>query len=408
MPRSYIDPTNYDTLQDLISQLYLHTHESEEQVAEWDNNADIVKVLNKIFSDKHCVGFKYTENTDNEYFGVFVNPTISNSDLMTILVDTEEFQLDRYQVELDSKLLDLGAEYTAAYIVEDIANTMYPTAITNLRAFIDEVLAKTEENINIRNAINCNALLIWGIKDTLHKLTSMKYRIFDTDMVGLNKYSRTFNTHDTLTVCADIVKKNTVGLYATVKKPDMSPLQWTFIVYNDFAHEFKDIRDKLSDAISLTGSKLMKAELEKTLKALNRASTEVVREQTDLLNEARKVSLFKQIKTNGLKAVENQLYEFKVRIKSCNDEDEAMWILRGISANLTILEDYVDNTPNLSESEKARWEECIDQYRQLRRELGAKKFQKYNFLGNFDYAQLDALDGPRQQINTPNGYYANY
>ena len=71
-----------------------------------------------------------------------------------------------------------------------------------------------------------------------------------------------------------------------------------------------------------------------------------------------------------------------------------MFIMRNLSANLAILQDYVENTPNLSESEIARWEEDIDEYRNLRRELGTKKFMKADSFLNYDYSKLDALDNP--------------
>ncbi len=394
IPRSFIDPKNFDELNDLIGQLHLSRNNTDSVIRTFSGNSDIVKVLNKIFNDKNCVGFTFTENIDNDFFGVYVNPTITNSDLMNILVGTDEYQLDRYQVELDSKLLDMAPDYVAAYIVEDVANTMCTGAINNLRAYIDELMLKFEDNINIRNAVNSNALLIWGLKDALHKLNSMKYRIFNTEMVGLSKYAQAFNTHDSLTVCADIVKQNTVGLYAHATKPDMSLLQWIFMVYSDINGEYRNILEMLKESKPLTGSKLMKAEIDRALKALSRVSSEVLRESVEVLEEAKRMSMFKQLKQNGLRAVEDQLYEFKVRIKNCTSEDEAMFIMRNLSANLAILQDYVENTPNLSESEIARWEEDIDEYRNLRRELGTKKFMKADSFLNYDYSKLDALDNP--------------
>ena len=395
IPRSYVDPKNFEELQDLISQLYLSRTGNDGEIKPFKNNADIIKVLNKIFNDKNCVGFTFTENLDNEYFGVYVSPTITNNDLMNILIGTDEYQLDRYQVELDSKLLDMAHEYAAAYIVEDIANTMCTGAIDNVRSYIDDMMLQNEDNINIRNTVNSNALLIWGIKDALHKLSSMKYRLFNTDMIGLSKYGQAFNLHDQLTVCADIVKANTVGLYAHATNPNMSVLQWIFMVYSDIAGEYRNVLDTLKDAKQLTGSKLMQDEIDRTIKALNRVSSEVMRESTEILDEAAKrMSMFKRIKQNGLRAVEDQLYEYKVRIKNCDSEDEAMYIMRNLSANLALLQDYLEVTPNLSESEIARWEEDIDEYRNLRRELGAKKFTKADALLNYDSSRLDALDNP--------------
>ena len=120
-----------------------------------------------------------------------------------------------------------------------------------------------------------------------------------------------------------------------------------------------------------------------------------------VLEAKRRMSMFQTIKQNGLRSIEDALFEYKVRIKNCNDEDEAMYILRMLNANSAILEDYIDNTPNLSESEVERWKSVLQEYRKLRFELGSKKFTKQTTFIGIDYNMLDNLDRQTGRINTP-------
>jgi len=363
-----------------------------------------VDLLNQIFGDKVCVDFVFTENIDNVLFGVFVNPTVTNIDLMNILIESDDMEFDRYMVEIDSKIVTiLDPVEIAAYLVEDISNTMSSDAIKELRAYIDALLVAEDTAIDIRNSINYNAILIFAIKSTLYKITSLLYKVDNSEYVGKNEYAVAFDTHDDLMIAIDKIKTNTFGTDIDVSKKDLSQLQWAMMIYREMGREYKDAINTLQTAKPLTGSRLLRNEIDKTVKALNRAASESITESASLLNEA-KMSIFKSLKQNGLRSLEDALFEYKVRIKNCNDPEEAMFIMRGINSNIMILEDYVGNTPGLSEAERERWLLDIEEYRKLRLELAQKKFNKPTFFG-IDYSQLDYLDRKRDII-TPNGYTA--
>ena len=367
-----------------------------------DDTKKFVDILNQIFGDKVCVDFVFTENIDNILFGIFVNPTVTNMDLMNILVESDDMEFDRYMIEIDSKILSiLDAAEIAAYIVEDISNIMYPNAIHQLRAYIDTILLAEDSAIDIRNSINYNAILIFAIKSTLYKISSLLYRLDNADMIGKNNYAAAFNYHDDLMIAVDKIKSNAFGTNIDVNKKDLSQLQWALMIYREMNREYKDAIYTLTTAKPLTGSRLLRNEIDKTVKALNRAANETITESTTFFNEAR-FSIFKSLKQNGLRSLEDAIFEIKVRIKNCNDPDDAMLIMRTINSNIMILEDYVENTPGISESEKERWLQDIQEYRNLRRELASKRFNKPTFFG-IDYSQLDYLDRKRD-IVTPNGY----
>jgi hypothetical protein len=377
---------------------------------ESDKLLPITDSLNKIFEDKQCVQVIYTNNTDKLFFGFNISPTITNTDLLNILLGDQDMELDRFQVEIDSKAVNiLTPDELAAYVVEEISNTMGVTAINNLRAYIDELIMSQDDSIDIRNSINYNALLTFAIKDTLRKLTSINYKLNNVDIIGKNRYANTFDTHDTLIVLSEKLRSVIGDSEAIHDKKEMSELQWAFMVYKDLGIEYKDAIDTLTTAAQLSGSVLVKSEIDKTIKALRRASTEMLTESAYIMEEVlneKKLSMFKSIKLNGLRGIEDQLYEYKVRIRTCETEEDALYILRCINANLAIMEDYIMNTPNLSDAERERWQADIDEYRRLRYELGRKNFKKFNYGFSIDYSQFDKLDANRN-TNTLGSYDYN-
>lgn len=369
------------------------------------DTATLVDVLNKIFEDKNCKDFIFTNNTDNLFFGVYVDPTITNVDLVNILVETEEMELSRYMVEIDSKLVNiLDANEIAAYLVEEISNIMYPGAITNLRAYIDSLLMNEDESIDLKNSLNYNGVLIFAFKDTLRKITSILYKLNDSDHVGINRYATEFDTHDALVTTIEKIRFNISEVETNQDYKDLTELKWAFLVYKNMSTEFKDALSTIDNAKRLTGSKLQKHELDKVYRNITRAASENLSEST-MLFEARKQSIFAGIKKDGLRSIEEAIYEYKVRIRNCRDADEALYILRCINANIIILENYIDYTPGLSDSEKERWKLDIDAYRELREEIARKKFNKATFYG-IDYSRYDNLDN--NPTNTPNSAYPYY
>ena len=94
------------------------------------------------------------------------------------------------------------------------------------------------------------------------------------------------------------------------------------------------------------------------------------------------------MKQNGLRSIEDGLYEFAMRMKNCDTEEDAMYILRGINTRLNVLEDYIYNTPELTDRERKKWQAVANQYRELRVQLTKKKIWKKNSYGLFfDYNQ---------------------
>lgn len=349
----------------------------------------ITDCLNRIFDKKTCAGTIVTDNNDNSIFGIVVNPTISNVDLMSILLDPEPMELTRYQVEIDAKVLKvLEPSEIAAYILYNVDCTVSQAAIETVRAHISYILNKYSADIDIKSSINYSNILIFGVKDTIA-------RNFDL-ICGIHEPLDSF-----LVLIRNKLNSHLSELSELGREPNMSILDWCLSVYKELKTEYKDAIERLKMAKDITGSRLRKDEMTRLIKSLERASQESLTEAAvrQELMEAKGFSLFKGLKQNGLRSIEEDLYEYKVRAKNCTEQEDAIYILRCVNTRIAILEDYLATTPDLSNSEVDRWRGVIDNYRELRAYISSKKFKSasanFNSFLNIDYDALDKLDGYR-------------
>ena len=362
-----------------------------EKISE-EYNIEIMKVLNNLFEDYSCGNVIFTHNTDKIFFGVFVDPTIMDTDINKIVLGNEPVQLTRYTVEIDTKIFEyVDATATTCYIIEEIASIMDTNTIENVRGILDLILAGKDDHIEIKQSIYYSQIFTFGIKDTIQKVASLIYK--PVDAVGNNIYTQTFDFKDILVDTLTKVKNVVFGDIDATTAPKLGVLQWVLNTYREIGINNTAFEDVLKSARVITGSVLLQKEIDKTIKSIGRATTEVLSESAVLFEAFKGFSLFKGLKQNGLRSIEDDLYEYRVRIKNCEDQDEAMYILRQINTRINILEDYMYNTPDLSEYELNRWRAVSDSFRELRIELTKKKLGNKSQYGIFvDYNKIDQLD----------------
>jgi hypothetical protein len=264
---------------------------------------------------------------------------------------------------------------------------------------MDVLMANQEDNIDLKNSINYSNILIYGIKYTMRKLTSLLQYNDEEEKLWPR--------------LADIranIRNAVPQIMSDQTQPDLSLLQWCLLVYKNLDIEYKDAINVLTNAKAVTGSELDIAEIDKIIKSLKRAASEIITESSvfqcvqkdtvsrDIVKEqylAEKFSFFKNLKKNGLRNIEDDLYEYRVRVKNCTEQEDAIYILRRINASLAILDDYLMNE-NITDYERQHWQEVADLYRALRIEIGSKRFasasKNFNTFLNIDYDALDKLD----------------
>ena len=350
---------------------------------------EICNSLNTIFEGNKCKEVIYTVNSDKLPFGIYIDPYISNYDFMNILFENDSnFRVREYRVEIDSKLFmeGLSPEDITKMILHDVELMLSVEVADKLRSLIT-IYTASIDSVSIKHSINANSIIIYAIKDTLNKLSSSLY----------GKYDFKFAVDEMIDKISKVDYEN-ISIYDNF--PKVIILQWAFMVYNDIKTNYAMIKSTLEEARDLTGSTLIKETIDKTMAAINRTGFELVDESVELskfidnrnipLNE---VSIFKSLKTSGLRAIENDYYEYAILVKSASDENEAMYALRGINTRINILTDYIYNTPGLPDAERKHWEGVINMYQDLRIKLTKKNILNKKSYGIwFDYSKLDNLD----------------
>jgi len=367
---------------------------------------DMKNQLNNLFQESGiiCTNVIYTNNTDKPFFGIMVNPAISAAESMLIIATDEPVKLTKYQVELDSKLFNLGLEASelAATLIYEISSMLCDNgAIENTRAIVDLNSLKDDDVIYLRDSANYAQLVIYALKDTLYKVSSVMFKT-DVDLIISNQYIQSLDLQEEIITAQQKISSSVFGTEDTLRDPKASIMNWMLMMYKDMKHNSRAVKDDLKDAKDFTGSRLTKAEIDKTIDAVDNINSQIVIENSTInehfdkahMSAVNEISIFQALKKSGLRSIEDDLYEFTIRMKNCETEEDAMFILRGINTRLNILEDYLlQNADSISDNEKKHWQTVANQYRSLRQELSKKKIGNKKQYGLwFDYDKLDELD----------------
>ena len=390
---------NLDNLVNVINQIKHSSTDNEGLIQINSYIADLRAGLNSVFSvfsegGYICTDVLFTNNTDKEYFGVVVNPSIDGITAFKIFATGDPVVLTKYQLELDSKLFitELSAEEIASIIIFEISSMLNPGQIAHVRSLIDIHVLSDDDVLHLRDSVNYNQLIIYAIKDTLYKVSSLLFKESIDDALA-DISIQTYELQDALVSAQEKLVNNVYGMMDSVRTSKTVILQWVFMIYQDVKGYAASAIDTLRDAKSFTASKLLNIEIDKTIDAIDKAGNFIVREDASLnkffdqkamysLNE---LGLFKSLKLNGLRSIEDDYYELAVQVKAIETESDALYILRSINSRLSILEDYIYNN-DLKENEKKHWLAVAKQYRDLRNMILNKKINKRKYSDLFmDY-----------------------
>ena len=355
---------------------------------------DLKKELNSLFTEAKCEEIIYTKNTDKLFFGASVMPVINNEETLDIVLGDHDIKIKSYYLELDSKLLMLNLtakEFTAILLHEIGHMVIDDIPVKRVRENIDKYFQDKDKILDVKASAQYTQLLNFAVKDTLKKVTSIRYRnneeVFADSFVVMCGYG------DALQTAESKITSNIWSTTVGVKEPKLVILDWVFRVYTSMKFARIPAIKTLQKSKSYTGSILEKKEIDKVIAAIQRIDTDMVEESTYLEESARrKNSLFKRLKVNGLRSIEDDLYEFRMRAKNVETEDEAMYTLRQINTRLTILDDYI-RYENIDDSEREKYIEVMNNFREIRDFLSKKKiYNRKNYGLWYSYNQLDSED----------------
>jgi len=370
-----------------INRLREYSHTQEDLVAVKD-------ALDLIFlPDARCLNFVYTVNTDKLPFGCVVIPSISSDSLNNFMITGECPKIESYEVELDSKTFDYGLtdEEVAAILLYNIYHMIGSSApLNNVRELIDMYFTMNGNCLVMRDSIQYQAILAFGLVDALNQLTSC---LNLPDDVVSDPFLESLGVEEFKSGISKLYKEIPGCDNEVLRQPNLSMLNWALRLYCDVAKERPAALKLLDKCKDITASTLYINKMNAVINALNRIDTSIVTEGAvnEYLTEAKKKGgLLAQLKYNGLRDIESDLYEFMLRAKNAETEEDVYYALKQINARLAILDDYIRENPD--DEDLDRWIALKMKYMDVRDELAKKKLTRHNYGLFIDYNALDKLD----------------
>lgn len=340
--------------------------------------------LNRLFKDTDCRSILYTKNTDKLFFGMCVMPIISADDVNKILVDNEPASIEKkYMLEFDSRLFEIGlnTRELVAVLLHEIGHI-----VLDLDRAIDEVtkalylyLSKNREILDVEKSIRFKELLAFGFMDAIRKINN----IFIDEESTADSYAVALGYGKDLESALRKITDRTINLNKNVSNK-LLVLQWSLRVYKDVRLKRIPTIRSLQKVYDMSGSELEKREIKKCILNLNKLENYVSESVVNNnISEAKNnFSIFRKFKYRGMRGIEDDLYEYSLRVQSVDQQDEALMILRDINSRLSILDDYL-NTTDLDEKERQRWIGVKNRYMRLREDLSKKTTYDDKYYGLF-------------------------
>lgn len=370
--------TNYD-FNDLLTII-----DSLKQDADPDVLRNFAYELNMFFRDVKCEGVLYTNNTDLDFFGVYVQPVLKEKDIYPLLVSDYTTTIEKYYVELDSKLfnpvLGLTNREILAIILHDIGSMINSSGpIDRAVKEIDLYLDTTNDVLRTTDNVNYVAILTFGLKDLLHKLTS----IFTADLtsnVAIDDFIMSCGFINELNSAISKLKKfGYLNMFSEGGSPS-TIIAWTIRIYNDIkGQRIRTIR-LLRKAASYTPVRLVKREMNHMITALSRIDDSSILESVFDDVKLKYQSMTKKFTMSSIKDIEEDYYDYAVTLQNVNDEDDALLLLHKINSRMSVIDGVLnDDNPQITDRGRKAFVDLYQRYNQLRNDVVAKKVYKRNY-----------------------------
>jgi hypothetical protein len=371
-----------------LEQAMIHLRNGESKRA----CGEIERELNKFFKDSKCTKVIFTKNTDKLFFGMSVYCSIS-SDMADDIVNSDRpIRIERYYVEIDSKLLDIGlnSRELVAFLLHEVGHVVNDSTPTEeVRKAIDKYMAEYGAVLDLNKSRDLNYLFRFAIADTIRKSTSIFNR--KDEEILADEFVFRCGYGPELESGFRKLRGSALNINSDVDNKFIT-LMWALRIYTDIGvHRLGAIK-VLNRVIQLSGSEIEKKEATDVVKHLKAVNANSLAE-TACFHENEK-GLIARIRRGGLKGIEEDLYEYNMRIRNVETEDEAIVLMRQLNTRMSVLDDYLYNSEGLDPSERKRWEKVLDKYDILRNELAKKTVYNSKQYGIWlDYNYANAMQG---------------
>lgn len=353
------------------------------------------KELNLFFKDSSCRDVIFTRS-DSLFFGMCVYPHVDKEMVTEILQDNKKVRFNEYTIEIDSKILHPALSITPqeflAMILHEVGHIVNDTApVDEVRKVIALQLTKKGDSLNIPKSAQYYIIISYGIKDTIRKLTSMFFVYKDSEVLA-DEFVHMCGYGEHLNTIFDKVCKS--GMKTNDKSVNkLTALAWTLSVYKEIKIKRIPAIRLLDKMHAISGSALEKREMEIMKNAISTIDDSNVQECCDYNNQelyyvfneskteikrSKYAELRKASAIKNIRKFEQDLYEYKMRIRHVADEDDAYYLMRMVNTRISVIEDFLDHE-RLSEQEHKRWWGLLEKYYSLREELANTTTYRYDY-----------------------------
>lgn len=353
------------------------------------------KELNAFFKDSKCKDILFTRS-DSLFFGMCVYPHVTKDLVVEILQDDKKVRFSEYTIEIDSKILHPALMITPqellAMVLHEVGHIVNDTSpVDEVRKVIALQLTKKGDALNIPKSAQYYTIISYGIKDTVRRMTSMLFiykdgEVLADEFVHMCGYGEALNS-----IFEKICKSGMRINDKSVNK--LTSLAWTLSVYKEIKVKRIPALKLLEKMSSISGSVLEKREMEIMMNAINTIDDNNIQECCDYTNrdlyyvfneskseikQSKYAELRKASTIKNIRKFEQDLYEYKMRIRHVADEDDAYYLMRMVNTRISVIEDFLDHE-RLTEQEHKRWWALLEKYYSLREELATTTTYRYDY-----------------------------
>ena len=330
--------------------------------------------LNRFFEDSNCKEVIFTTNTDKMFFGIKIVPMLDADDVYDYIIDDEKLRVDKYIVELDSKLfdpvMDLTSQELLTLLIREVSHIVGSSQpIEDMRNALHIYLAENRTTIKISQSIHYKEILAYGLKDYLSKAQSIFYNGDKTDVIA-DEFILAYGFISYLETAYDKIFNNNIKLYENCNVSKFIIFSWTLDLYRNIKTRRVGAISTLNELKTLTASRLEKMEMDNVIRRIQRIDDDsVLSEGARMDNLKIKIKeKLKKARLNNLRMIDSTFYELSMQVKNVEDENDALYLMRQINTNLSVVDEY-RNSEDCDDYEKERWNAVFEKFMQLRDKL---------------------------------------